>query len=284
MPASNPSRGSPANMGSNLHRLGCRVALAASVGQDDMGTMLFQYVQQLGMDTQLVHRHPMPSTLILVTKSKAVSNFEPYRLADVQITPEQLPEAILQNVRIFHTTCFALSREPARSSILAAADKVADAGGDISIDVNYASKIWPDQREAQQIVWDWCSKGALVKCSEVDWERLYGFPLNDPMEAADFFHGQGASIVCITLGDKGCYVSNMRERHTVPARPVVVRDTTGAGDAFWSGFLCAYLDGHELLHCAYAGRKMAEEKLQRLGPLPPSVSKNLIYGDFIHKS
>lgn len=272
--------GSPANLAANLARLGKRVSLVSAVGQDDMGDYLARYVADLGLDTAHLARVALPTTLILVTRSRQVSNFEAYRMADTQLGAAQFPPAFVARARLFHTTCFALSLEPARSSILTAAAQAHDAGAQLSIDVNYAAKIWPDQREAQRVVADYCSRGAMVKCSEVDWERLYGHPLHDNEAAATHFLAQGASIACLTLGNKGCYVSNGAEAHFLPSRPVAVRDTTGAGDAFWSGFLSAWLDGAQLLHCAMSGRKMAERKLEHFGPLPGAIPARDIYVDW----
>lgn len=272
--------GSPANMAGNLARLGQAAGLVATVGTDAMGNYLKEFVDGLNLDIRWLRQVAMPTTLILITKSKEVSSFEAYRLADCVILEEQLPEVVLDQLKVFHTTCFALSREPARSSILQAAARVAAAGGRVSIDANYAHKIWPNQAEAQQVVADYCALGAMVKFSDVDWERLYGSPLERSEEAAQFLHGLGAKTVCITLGEKGCFVSNGEEAYRVPTRPIEVVDTTGAGDAFWSGFICAYLDGYGLQQCALAGRRMAEIKLQHFGPLPPKVDKRVLYLDF----
>ncbi len=272
--------GSPANMASNLSRLGQHAALVASIGKDDMGDYLQKFVNNLSLDISGVHQVPYPTTLVLVTKSQQVSNFEAYRLADCQISKKQLPDDLLEAVKVFHTTCFALSKDPARTTILNAASKVAAAGGQLSIDANYAAKIWPDQAEAQEIVATYCSYGAMVKFSDVDWERLYGHPIDKPASAASFLHGLGAKTVCITLGEKGCFVSSEEGQHFVPSRPIEVVDTTGAGDAFWSGFLCAYIDGYNLYQCALAGRRMAEIKLQHFGPLPGKVDKRILYLDF----
>ncbi|MEM9919076.1 MAG: PfkB family carbohydrate kinase [Bacteroidota bacterium] len=264
--------GSPANLSMNLSRLGKQAILIACVGEDNMGNYLRNYCGGLGLDVRYIHRlTDAPTTLILVTRSKEVSSFEAYRMADAQIRPEFLPMSLLSSTKLFHTTCFALSREPARSSILEAAAKVVDAGGQLSIDANYAPKIWPNQQEAQQIMQAYCRQSALVKISEVDWERLYGQPLADPQAALDHFLALGASEVCVTLGGEGCWVADAREALFLEARSVEVKDTTGAGDAFWSGYLSAWLDQKSLRDKALTARSMAELKLTHFGPLPPKV-------------
>ncbi|NUO03284.1 MAG: carbohydrate kinase family protein, partial [Saprospiraceae bacterium] len=137
--------------------------------------------------------------------------------------------------------------------------------------------IWPDREQAQTVVATYCANGALVKVSEVDWERLYGNPLKDPYEAANHFLALGAKEVCVTLGGEGCLAATTKEQLFLPARPVQVKDTTGAGDAFWSGYLTAWLDGRNLENCAKAGRRMAEIKLGYFGSLPKMVERESIY-------
>jgi sugar/nucleoside kinase (ribokinase family) len=272
--------GSPANMVMNMARLGNRALLAATVGKDDMGRFLHESVAKTGVDCSRIGQANVPTTLILVTRSKEVSRFEAYRGADAQILPNQFPDEVLQKVRMLHTTCFGLSMEPAQTTILEAAKKAVQYGGQLSIDANYAQKIWPDRAHAQKVVRDYCSMGALVKMSEVDWERLYETPLGDPGKAAAKILDMGASEVCLTLGGEGCFVATESESHRLRARAVDVKDTTGAGDAFWSGYLTAWMDGHSLLNRAKAGRSMAEKKLEHFGPLPLKVQRADIYQDF----
>jgi sugar/nucleoside kinase (ribokinase family) len=273
--------GSPANLAMNMKRLGNTVRLVASVGKDDMGEYLVKYITELGLDTSSIQQVSEPTTLILVTRSKTVSNFEAYRTADCQISEVQLSDDLLKTVSIFHTTCFALGKEPAQSVILRGAKRAAELGCLLSIDVNYATKIWQNDADVKEIVAQYCSHGAFVKVSEVDWERLYGSKLTNPETAAQHFLSLGARDVCVTLGGDGCFVaSNTEGGHFLTSRPVEVKDTTGAGDAFWSGFLTARLDGHTILNAAKAGRRMAELKLAHFGPLPSKVEKETIYEDF----
>lgn len=272
--------GSPANLCMNMARLGNKTKLVTGLGNDDMGRYLLDYVGQLGVDCTHVELKSVPTTLILVTRSKTVSNFEAYRGADCEIDEDQMPDEVLKNSRIFHTTCFALSLDPAQRNIMAAAERAYIHGAQLSIDANYAQKIWKDTEEAREIVARFCSMGALVKISEVDWERLYGSKLIDCKKAAQHFLALGASEVCVTMGGEGCYVASANEAHFLESRPVEVKDTTGAGDAFWSGYLTAWCDGHSLLNKAKAGRRMAEIKLGYFGPLPNIVDRKEIYKDF----
>lgn len=273
--------GSPANLCMNMARLGNKAILAASVGNDDMGTVLKNYVARLGVDVSCVTQVDDPTTLVLVTRSAAVSNFQPYRGADYMLSIRQFPYGRFEDLSIFHTTCFALSKPPARDVILQAAYKAQRAGVQLSIDVNYAEKIWPDRREAQRILSEYCRIGSLVKVSDVDFTRLYGDENPTPQNVLDHFLKMGATEVCFTLGEHGCWVANDKERHLLPAREVEVKDTTGAGDAFWAGYLTARLDGKTLLERAVAGRRMAELKLGHFGPLPDVLKREEIYSDLV---
>lgn len=272
--------GSPANLAMNMARLGGRSCLVASVGVDDLGGYLIDFVQKAGVHCEHIQRVKQPSTLILVTRSKEVSNFEPYRGADCRISSVQFADALLAGAKIFHTTCFALSLNPARKAILQAAEQAAKLGTQLSIDANYAGKIWPNRAEARRTVAQYLSHGALVKMSEVDWERLYGSKMTNPEAASGFLMSLGATEVCLTMGSEGCFVRNAHEQHFLPSRRIEVKDTTGAGDAFWSGYLTARNDGHPLLHRAMSGRRMAEIKLGHFGPLTADVDRRRIYEDF----
>lgn len=271
--------GSPANLAMNMARLGNNTMLAACVGNDDMGSVLRNYVERVGVDVTYVAQVDEPTTLILVTRSADVSNFQPYRGADYQFSIRQFPFQRFEEISIFHTTCFALSKQPAQQVILQAAEKAKRAGCQLSIDANYSDKIWPDRRDAQRVITEFSRLNAMIKISDVDWARLYENETPVPEAVIDHFLKMGAAEVCFTLGEKGCWVGNGEEKHFLPARHVEVKDTTGAGDAFWSGYLTARLDGRTMIECSIAGRKMAELKLSHFGPLPDKVDRAIVYED-----
>ncbi len=76
----------------------------------------------------------------------------------------------------------------------------------------------------------------------------------------------GASIVCVTLGERGCYVTTRKgESYQVDAYPTRVVDTTGAGDAFAAGFLYGLLHRKSIYDSARAGNLLASYCIREYG-------------------
>ncbi len=271
--------GSPANLAMNMARLGNSAMLAACVGTDEMGGVLRNYVERIGVDVTYVSRVEDPTTLILVNRAAERTNFQAYRGADYQFSIRQFPYQRFEEISIFHTTCFALSKQPAQSVILEAAEKAKKTGCQLSLDANYFPKIWPDKRDAQRVVAELCRLKTLIKISNVDWAHLYDGENPNPETVIEHFLKMGATEVCFTLGDQGCWVGDTDEKLFLPARPVEILDPIGAGDAFWSGYLTARLDGRSMIECSMAGRKMAEMKLGHFGPLPDRLDRATVYVD-----
>jgi ribokinase len=64
-----------------------------------------------------------------------------------------------------------------------------------------------------------------------------------PAEFQALCRGMGPSLVLVTLGARGCFLSLPDRAIALPALPdVVAVDTTGAGDAFVGAFAAAYLE------------------------------------------
>lgn len=69
-------------------------------------------------------------------------------------------------------------------------------------------------------------------------------------DIADELLACGTKTVIIKCGSRGCFVKNAFLEQQFPAVPGTrCIDTTGAGDAFAAGFLCALSEGKELVQC-----------------------------------
>lgn len=271
--------GSPSNLAANMGRLGNQAAIVSCVGNDNLGRYLVEKVRETGVDVSHVAVDDFePSSIVVVSRTKGTPDFIAYRTADRMIQSKHISDDLLKEVSIFHTTCFALSRNPAQDSIVESASRAAKLGVQLSIDLNYAPQIWPDRTNAHEVVKNYVSNGSLVKMSEDDAERFYGKVVS-PQQAITDFHAWGAKLICFTLGAKGSIISTEggKNQFTLPGKEIEVVDATGAGDSYWSGFLTAFLEGHSPEVCAKAGANIATLKLKTLGPLPAKVDKAILY-------
>ncbi len=270
--------GSPTNVAMNLARLGMNVKLAATIGDDGLGTYIKEKLAENDVKTDLIRTDlHNPTSVIFVSKTTGTPDFIPYRYADTQIETSQLSSDLFEKTSIYHTTAFALSKNPARQTILEKAKEAFDAGCTLSIDLNYSPRIWPDREEAMVAFKEYCSYNPLVKISEDDTERLFGERKTHD-EIFDFFHNEfGVETVCLTLGSKGVTLS--RKQNNEPqsklmlpaARVDTILDATGAGDAFWSGYLFAHIKGYDIEKCLKIALSLAAIKLQHVGRLPQNV-------------
>jgi len=262
--------GSPTNVAMNMARLGMNVAMISSVGDDGFGDYMLSRFEEAGIDTQYISRTPQtPSTVIFINNTAGTPEFIAYRGADKEIYPNQIPEALLNSSKIYHTTCFALSLDPARETILSAAKRAAQQGVQLSIDVNYSEKIWPNRDQAIEALSRYCKWGPLVKISQDDVDRLLSPGLSH-QEVFEYLHGLGAQTICFTLGKDGAKLSVVgHEVIQLSALKVEkIMDATGAGDAFWSGFLYGHIKGQKPENCLSTALKMAAIKLQNVGRIP----------------
>ena len=74
-------------------------------------------------------------------------------------------------------------------------------------------------------------------------------------------------------GKKGCVIYTRNEKVTFGVYAVPPVDATGAGDSFDGAFLCALLEGKELLECAKFATAAASLNTGAFGPMEGAISR-----------
>jgi len=87
----------------------------------------------------------------------------------------------------------------------------------------------------------------------------------DYVKGADVLIAEGAKIVAVKLGRRGCFVTDGQERNILDPFEAEVVDTTGAGDAFCAGFLYGLLSRKDLYDCGRLGNFVASRKIAKIG-------------------
>ncbi|RZJ92862.1 MAG: carbohydrate kinase family protein [Chryseobacterium sp.] len=258
--------GSSANLCANLKWLGVDADLVATVGEDNLGIFLINELKAIGLSDRYIHQSPHRQTsVVLVAKNNHRPDFIPYRSADFAI--RRVADELIEAADIVHTTAFALSREPARSNIMTALSKAHQMGKSISVDWNFAPSIWQDD-DGKEVLKKILKLNPLLKVSVDDLERFVGqsFSVEESVEWLDRLD---AAAICLTCGKHGVwYKSNKLSWKYKNAIPVeTVRGVTGAGDAFWSGFLSAFILEKPMDECINKGLEVARLKIEKPYPL-----------------
>jgi len=270
--------GSPANLALNVSRLGRDAAIVGKIGCGPFGQYLMDGLEQGGVCTDYVVMDPTVHTsIIFVSQTSGTPDFQPRRDSDYKLSLAEIPQAAVAASSIVHSSTWPLSREPSRSAVFDALRLAGERGKVVSFDPNYSPVVWPDREEAQAVMRDAYRYVTLTKASLDDASRLFGSG-HSPQAYIEMFHELGPKTVVFTMGKRGSLISEAgRLLGHLPAREIEIVDATGAGDAFWAGFLVALLDGNPPERCLLFAREVAELKLRTVGPLPANVDREALY-------
>jgi fructokinase len=258
--------GSPANVCANLRWLGIESTLVSCVGTDPLGDFLIERLKKIGLSEKHIYRNShYPTSIVVVGRSKGTPDFIAYRSADIQI--DEIDKTLIEDCSIVHTCAFALSKNPSQHNILDALSLAASRNKIVSIDWNYAPSLW--ESDGQLVFQKVMSMHPLLKMSMDDIQRFTHLSLSIE-EARNFLQKYPVKSVCLTCGKHGVWYRDpsMKDWSFEQVMAVSeVKDTTGAGDAFWSGFLSAWLNEDTLDECVRRGINIAGQKVQKFGPL-----------------
>lgn len=147
-------------------------------------------------------------------------------------------EELMRSADIVHIGSLALSEDIGAEFCLSAAENAQKLGKKISFDVNYREDIFKkDFSRFNKMI----EKADIVKVSE---DELFMLAGKKDIPSALSLLAENNKLVAVTLGEKGSaayYNGSYYCEKSIKIKPV---DTTGAGDAFYAGFL-ASLDGKD---------------------------------------
>ena len=243
--------GSPANVAVGLARLGVATELLSCLGADAHGDALREHLQLSGVTL----RAGSATTDRTSTAEARIGadGAATYRF-DINWNPGEIQ---LCPVRLIHTGSLATVVEPGAGAVESAL-AAAHPGTLISFDPNVRPSLGLLRDEVRRRIERIAGLSHLVKMSDEDLEWLY--PAEPFSAVAARMHASGVHLFIVTRGAQGCTLSTARWTSEIPAMPVTVADTIGAGDAFMSGLLYAILtaDGDQALRSGDIPREAAE--------------------------
>jgi sugar/nucleoside kinase (ribokinase family) len=226
-------------------RLGLHVGFCGLAGDDDFGRFMLREMSAVGVDTTPVIVDPSFKTGVTISLSTPTDRALITHMGAInQLRAEQIAPEWLSQARHVHVGAFFLqdALRPGLPELLgeaqtASATTSLDCGwdprerwnGDLQAALPHATLFLPNEVEAAAITGRKAPEEALAALAE------------------------SVPIAVVKLGKDGAIARRGGESVAVPAFPVRVVDTTGAGDSFDAGFVFAYLQGWDLRACLLWG-------------------------------
>ena len=264
--------GSVTNVAITAGRLGAMTAMVGSIGDDPLGIRIKSELVAAGVHPYLDAHPTEATTAAVIMRSTGSPSFAILRGADVALSA--IPEAML-DTRWVHTSAFALSHDPQRTTVVEFLQSVSqDPGVRTSLDVNYHPRVWSS--DPQLLLPGLVALVDVVKVSADDCERLFG-PGEASSHLVELFAWGAKSIVMTQGGDQALFATP-QERVSIDIGERTVVDVTGAGDAFMAGFILATLDGLAVPEALAAGAEVAGRSVEVLGQIPEFLDRQELFG------
>lgn len=261
--------GAGANQACWLAAEGVGVRFAARVGASDHARQKLA-LAAYGVDARLGADEVAPSgTLITLLAPDGERSFLTDRAANLNLGPSDLPDSLLDGVDLVHVSGYALFEAGPRAAVL---DFLAEMRGrGIPYSVDPASYSFLHEVGASDFL-GWTRGARFFFPNEDEAATLTGE--NDPHKQLDALL-QHHEIVVIKRGAEGAVAGEAKTgaRLSSAAKRVAAIDTSGAGDAFLGGFICAHLRGEGLSAALARAVQLGSEAVTRLGARPPLFSR-----------
>jgi fructokinase len=223
--------GSPLNVAVGLGRLGREVDFLTYIADDAYGRRITEYLNAAGV--QLVSESRTAGRTATARSTIAEDGSADYVFdLDWQLsgTPPVAPPLFV------HTGSIAAVQDPGCLAVAALIDTYR-VSATVTFDPNVRPSLIADRDLARERIEHLVERSDIVKVSEEDLRWID--PDRPPERIAQTWLALGPAIVAVTMADRGAAAVCAAGVARVPARPVQVVDTVGAGDAFMVGLIDA---------------------------------------------
>ena len=263
--------GSAANQAAWLGWLGVDVVFAGRVGALDV-ELHRRELARFGVRAHLA-ADPVAATgsIVVLVGADGERTMITDRGANLRLQPADVPAELLDGVDLLHLTGYSLVSPGPRAVVRQVMAEAAAREVPFGIDPGSAAFL---RELAPGAFLEW-TRGAAVCFPNRDEAAVLAGGLAADLAESSAPSALAAALapyygaVVVKLGPSGALVASRDGLVSrCPAHPAVVRDTTGAGDAFCAGFLAGWLRGQDMAAAADAGAAAAAVAVSILGGRP----------------
>lgn len=261
---------STANTLSTLALLGRKVAFVGKTGKDELGEVYTKELEDYGITHFSFHGKTKTGMCFSFITPDAERTMATYLGACLELEAHEVPLQSLSKTKMLYLTGYQLEH-PLKEAAHVALAHAKKENIDVAVDLADAHLIKRNKEFLHTIIQDYAS---FVFANEQEALALTG---EQDYKAAEKMAFLGCTAI-VKIGERGSIVQKGRMVYDVPAFPVLVKDTTGAGDNYAAGFIHGYLEGFSLPLCGLVGSLIAAECVQRDGARLPKEEQSFLRG------
>jgi ribokinase len=244
--------GKGANQSIAAARLGARVSMFGRIGEDSNGKAALENLRRAGVGIGQISVDPsVPSGMAFVLIDESGNN-------SIIVTPGANGRISLDDLErssdLFTPETILVTQLEISNPIVMAGIELAKSGGSYII-LNPSPATAIENRILSKVNALILNETELVVLSQS----------NDMDTGLDTLQHIGIETIVLTLGDKGCLLVEDGKTINLPAHPVQVVDTTGAGDAFIGAYATAIAEELDVLTACRWGNAAGAVAVTSLG-------------------
>ena len=253
--------GAPANVAAAVSKLGGKSIFMGSIGADIFGHKIINELKYHNVDTRyLLQLEEVPTAAAYVNlddDGERSFSFSRRDTADLNYPVDNIPIDLFQSRQgVFHFGSNTLTDDYMTAVTLSLVSMAKYYGWTVSFDVNLRENLWPQNKIDKDRIMTFLNMSDIVKMSIEEVEQL---KFEEPS-----FINQDKTVFVITSGSGPIHLYSKNDKIShIPAKVKAI-DTTGAGDAFFGGFLFSVCE-QGLFNCSANDYTNAIEFAARCG-------------------
>ncbi|TKC62114.1 carbohydrate kinase [Pedobacter hiemivivus] len=236
--------GAPMNVAYHLHKLGLQSHLISSIGNDEAGKALLDFLNRIGVGSnwvQIDDNHETSQVLASINEENEVSYEIVAPVAWDYIKWEEKMQELIKKSDAFVFGSLGSRNEASRATLFRMLDHARYKVFDVNLRAPHYSP---------EFVSDLLKRADMVKINSAElgmiaeWNGISYSKELDCIES--IFSKFGMNEILITKGPHGATYYNKNLTYEYPAYSISVADTIGSGDSFLAAFLAMKLAGEPL--------------------------------------
>ncbi len=249
------SGGSAANTIHGLAMLGTKTGFIGSIGKDDVGDFFEKDMKYAGINTMLIRRETVTGTAIALISPDSERTFATHLGAAIELSANDLKTDYFDGYDILYLEGYLILN---KVLVETACQMAKEKNMKIALDLasfNVVTAMLSDYKEIVEKYVD------IVFANEEEAKAFTGLA---PVEALVKL-SEICEIAVVKVGSEGSWIKRKDEVIKIGTGTVNLKDTTGAGDLYASGFLFGYAQDMNLEVCGQYGSLLAGHVIEIVG-------------------